>query len=330
MHIPDNYLSPVTCVVMGAVMIPVWTRCVKKVTKEISKKRLPMLGIGAAFSFLVMMFNVPLPGGTTGHAVGASLVAILLGPYAATLCVTIALLIQALFFGDGGLLAIGANCFNMAFIMPFVSYYIYSFVKEKISNEKLQRIGTFLAAYIGITVAALFAAIEFGIQPIFFKDAAGLPLYCPYPLSVSVPAMVVPHLLVAGVVEGLVTVTALAFVKKISKNSIYEGKEVTKRPLYGLLVAMIILSPIGLLASGTAWGEWGTDEIASVSTGGKTLGFIPKAMESGINFKALMADYGISGVNENIGYLLSAVIGVALIIIVFKMINMMVRKKQAN
>ena len=101
MHIPDNYLSPQTCAVMAAAMVPVWTVSIKKVKAEIPKVKLPMLGVGAAFSFLGMMFNIPIPGGTTGHAVGGTLIASLMGPYAACIAVTVALLIQALIFGDG-------------------------------------------------------------------------------------------------------------------------------------------------------------------------------------------------------------------------------------
>lgn len=136
MHIPDNYLSPSTCAVFGAAMIPAWRRAVKKIKDEIPRKKIPMLGIGAAFSFLIMMFNLPLPGGTTGHAVGAVLVAILLGPYSACIAVTASLLVQALFFGDGGVLAFGANCFNMAFIMPFSGYYTFSILKKYFKKEK--------------------------------------------------------------------------------------------------------------------------------------------------------------------------------------------------
>jgi cobalt/nickel transport system permease protein len=125
MHIPENYLSPQTCGVMAAAMVPVWTLAIRKVKTEIPREKLPLLGIGAAFSFVSMMFNVPIPGGTTGHAVGGTLIAILLGPDAACLSVSIALLIQALLFGDGGVLAFGANCFNMAFVLPYLGYAIY-------------------------------------------------------------------------------------------------------------------------------------------------------------------------------------------------------------
>ena len=120
MHIPENYLSPSTCAVMTAAMIPVWAHSIRKVKNELPKEKISMIGVGAAFSFVAMMFNVPLPGGTTGHAVGGTLIAVLLGPEAACIAVSVALLLQALLFGDGGILSFGANCFNMAFVLPFL------------------------------------------------------------------------------------------------------------------------------------------------------------------------------------------------------------------
>ena len=157
MHIPENYLSPSTCAVMAAAMVPVWTYSVKKVKEEIPKVKMPLLGIGAAFSFLGMMFNIPLPGGTTGHAVGGTLIAILTGsPSAGCIAVTIALLIQALLFGDGGILAFGANCFNMAFILPFLGFAIYKLIWEKTGKRKL---AAGIGSYIGINAAAFCAAI---------------------------------------------------------------------------------------------------------------------------------------------------------------------------
>ncbi|MCY6370892.1 cobalt transporter CbiM [Clostridium ganghwense] len=321
MHIPDNYLSPSTCAALGAVMLPIWRRAAVKVKQELSRKKMPLLGICAAFSFLIMMFNVPLPGGTTGHAVGATLAAILLGPYAAAISVTIALVIQALFFGDGGILAIGANCFNMAFIMPFVGYYIYKFISSRLKGEKGEYVASFIGAYISLNVAAFFTALEFGIQPLLFKDAVGLPLYCPYGIEAAIPAMLIPHLLVAGVIEGVVTTAVYGYVKKTSPSAIYEDTSVKMNPIYGLITAMILFVPIGLLATGTAWGEWGTDEIKDM------LGFIPKGMKDGFNFEAIMPDYSISGLPEIAGYILSAVAGVALILIIIKFAT---KKKHKN
>ena len=177
MHIPDNYLSPATCAVMGAAMVPVWTMAVRKVTREVEKARIPLLGIGAAFSFLIMMFNVPVPGGTTAHAVGGTLLAVVLGPWSATICVSIALLVQALLFGDGGILSFGANCFNMAFVIPFLGYFIYRFVSQRVKGQAGEYGGLVAGSYIGINMAALAAAIEFGLQPVLAHNAAGQPLY---------------------------------------------------------------------------------------------------------------------------------------------------------
>lgn len=312
---------------MGAAMAPVWIKTVKKVKEEIPKEKIPLLGVGAAFSFLLMMFNIPLPGGTTGHAVGGTLLAILLGPYAACISITVALFIQALLFGDGGILAFGANCFNMAFVLPFVGYFIYKAVKDNIKSEKGEYLGIILGSYAGLNMAALLTAIEFGIQPLLFKDAAGQALYCPYPLSVSIPAMVIPHLLVAGLVEAVFTVAIVAFIKKVSPGTIYEGKKEKTKAVYGLIVALICLTPLGLLATGTAWGEWGADEIKDVVSGGNALGFIPKGMKEGFNFNAIMPDYAISGLPEAAGYVLSAVAGVAILIIIFKVISSLKKDK---
>src|SRR5271157_4344338 len=125
MHIPDGYLGPATCAAGFAVMIPIWAIASRKVKKTLNAKQVPLLAVGAAFSFVIMLFNVPIPGGSTGHAVGGVLVAILVGPWAALISLSVALAAQALLFGDGGLTALGANCFNMACVLPFSGYLVY-------------------------------------------------------------------------------------------------------------------------------------------------------------------------------------------------------------
>lgn len=330
MHIPDNYLSPSTCAVMGAAMIPVWTIAVKKVKTEITKVKMPLLGIGAAFSFLMMMFNVPLPGGTTVHAVGGTLLAILIGPFSACISVTVALLIQALLFGDGGVLAFGANCFNMAFVLPFLGYFIYKFIKDRVNSEKGEYVGIVIGSYLGINIVALCAAIEFGIQPLLFRNATGQPLYSPYPLSVSIPAMTIPHLLVAGVVEVIFTIAIFSFIKKVSPGTIYEGAKQKTKAVYGLIVALICLTPIGLLAAGTAWGEWGSDEIKDVVSGGNALGYVPEGMKNGFSFEAIMPEYAVKGLPDIAGYILSAAAGVAILLILFKIISRLKKKKTGS
>ncbi len=216
MHIPDGYLSPATCGVMYAASAPFWYTATKKIKRELTSRTVPLLSIFSAFSFTIMMFNAPVPGGTTAHAVGGTLMAIVLGPWAATIGVSIALLIQALFFGDGGILAFGANVFNMAIILPFVGYWVYRLVSRGASQDSRRLwIAAAIGGYVGINAAALAAGIELGLQPLLFHTANGTPLYCPYSLSQSVPAMMLAHLTAAGVAEAVVTGGVVAFLQRV-------------------------------------------------------------------------------------------------------------------
>src|SRR3954452_5179554 len=140
MHIPDGYLSPQTSAVFGAAMLPLWWQSARRVKKVVKSRYVPLLALGAAFSFVVMMFNVPIPDGTTAHAVGGGLIAILLGPWAACVAVSVALLIQALFFGDGGILAFPANAVNMAVVLPFVSYAISAVLSPRAGVTSRRRV----------------------------------------------------------------------------------------------------------------------------------------------------------------------------------------------
>lgn len=315
MHIPDNYLSPSTCAAFGVVMLPIWRRASLKVKNELTRQKMPLLGVAAAFSFLIMMFNVPIPGGTTAHAIGGALVAILLGPYSAVLAVTIALVIQALFFGDGGILALAVNCFNMAFIMPFTAFYLFKLTKQIFKNQKGEYIGAFLGGYISVNAAALFAAVELGIQPLLFKDFSGLPLYSPYGLAISIPAMMIPHLLVIGILEGIITVGAYSYIKKASPDVIYKEKVSKMKFLYTIIGILILATPLGLLANGTAWGEGGLEEIKHF------IGFVPKGMEQGFKFDSPIPGYDFGFSSKYFGYILSALAGVIIILIIFKVLE---------
>src|SRR5580700_3119987 len=116
MHIPDGYLSPSTCLCMFGAAAPFWLVALNRVKRMLNTRMIPLLALFAAFAFVIMMFNLPLPGGTTGHAVGMGVASIVLGPWASIVAISVALVIQAVFFGDGGITAIGANCFNMALV----------------------------------------------------------------------------------------------------------------------------------------------------------------------------------------------------------------------
>jgi cobalt/nickel transport system permease protein len=221
MHIPDGYLGPQTYIPLYGVSVGFWAIAQKKLKKQLSLKHVPYLAMAAAFSFLIMMFNIPIPGGTTGHAVGAGIIAIVMGPWTAVLAVSVVLIIQALLFGDGGITAVGANCFNMAVVMPFVSYWIFKSVKGNAGGGPRIAVAAFLSGYLGLVVAALITAVEFGIQPLIATGVDGRPLYAPYPLSVAVPAMALEHLFPFGIAEGLVTMLLLKYFLKHEPDLVY-------------------------------------------------------------------------------------------------------------
>ena len=318
MHIPDNYLSPASCAVLAVAAAPVVGLSITKVKAQLkeNKELAPMLGIAASLSFLLMMFNVPIPGGTTAHAVGGVLLSILIGPYAASLALSVALLLQALLFGDGGILALGANIFNMAIAMPFVGYAVYHFFRK----QNHETAGVLVGSYVGINVAAFLTAIELGIQPII-STQGGEPLYNPYGLAVTIPAMMVTHLTIAGAVEVFFTYVIYRFVKQVAPQELYTPTSVNTtsfvKKIRYVLIALVVLSPLGLLAEGTAFGEWSADELAEMMTN------VPAGIENGFSFEALFSDYTIPGTNIAIGYILSAITALLIFYILGKMIRTM-------
>ena len=214
MHIPDGYLSPSTCAVLYAAAIGGWYAALKRLKRMLLSRVVPLISVFAAFAFVVMMFNLPLPGGTTGHALGVTIAAIVLGPSGAILAISIALAIQALFFGDGGISTLGANCFNMAMVASLVAYASYRLIAAGAAiTSKRRVVAAAIAGYLAVNAAALVAAIEFGIQPALFHDARGMPLYAPYPLSIAVPAMMIGHLTLAGVAEAVISAGLVAYLQ---------------------------------------------------------------------------------------------------------------------
>ncbi|OGW78400.1 MAG: cobalamin biosynthesis protein CbiM [Omnitrophica bacterium RIFCSPLOWO2_02_FULL_45_16] len=215
MHIPDGYLSPQTGGFFYLVMAPLWIAASKIVKRNLKARQVPYLAFGASFVFVVMMFNIPIPGGSTGHAVGGTLVAILLGPWAAMIMITVALVVQALLFGDGGITAIGANCFNMAFILPFAGYYIYKFISMNSAKDSFRRaLAAGIGAYFGLNTAALSTGIQFGIQPLLHHTSDGKALYCPYGLNIALPAMLLEHMLLFGWLEAIITFLVIRYLQK--------------------------------------------------------------------------------------------------------------------
>ena len=288
----------------------------------------------AAFSFIVMMFNLPLPGGTTGHAVGVAVSAIVLGPSASILAISTALVIQAIFFGDGGITAIGANCFNMAIIGSLSAWVVYRVISGRTPIESPRRVvAAALAGYISINLAALAAAIEFGIQPLFFHDAAGAPLYAPYPLHIAIPAMMIGHLTIAGLAELVISAGVVAYLQRAdpallgAPSAAATGWRSTK-PLWVAMAALMIMTPLGILAAGSAWGEWAPKDFSNQTARTQIAAVSgsmapPSAAPAGLQRLASVWTAPMPGYappflkSAGFGYLLSALMGTGAMILVF-------------
>jgi cobalt/nickel transport system permease protein len=340
LHIPDGYLSPATCAALYAGAAPFWYVSLQRMKRAFNTQMVPLLSVFAAFSFIIMMFNLPLPGGTTGHAVGVGIAAIVLGPWASILGISIALIIQAVFFGDGGITAIGANCFNMAIIGSLAAYAVYRAISGRAAITSPRRVvAAGLAGYIAINLAALAAAVEFGIQPLLYHDATGAPLYAPYPLRIAIPAMMIGHLTIAGLAEMVISAGVVAYLQKSEPSLLratapgaiasavepVSGWRAT-RPLWLALAALLILTPLGILAVGSAWGEWAPEDfsnpasrsaIASASRHQSPPAEAPRGLRSLSSFwTAPMPRYAPPFLkNPAFGYLLSAMTGTGLILL---------------
>jgi cobalt/nickel transport system permease protein len=346
MHIPDGYLSPTTCAFLYAACAPFWAIALNRVKRLLNTRFVPLLSVFAAFSFVIMMFNIPLPGGTTGHAAGIAIAAIVLGVWGSVLAISVALLIQALFFGDGGILAFAANSFNMAIVGSIVAAAVYRLVANRSEiTSKRRVIAAGLAGYAAINAAAFVAAIEFGIQPMLFTDASGAPLYAPYPLHIAVPAMMIGHLTVAGLAEMIVTAGVVAYLQRtdasLLKLTAPDAPDVetgqksgwrSTKPLWVGLAALMILTPLGLLAAGTAWGEWspedfknaeGREQIAAASLNQAPPADAPEGLEKlSTLWTAPIPDYAPAFMNSpQFGYVLSAMFGTGLIIVFFLLVG---------
>lgn len=199
MHIPDGFINVPTVAVTYVVSAAALTYGVKRANKKLGEKHVPLMGVMAAFIFAAQMLNFPVIGGTSGHLVGAALAAILLGPWAGVLILSCVFIVQCLIFQDGGLLALGANIFNMGIVGSFVGYYVYQGFNRLIrGNRRGTLVGGFIGAWMAVVIASIVCAIELAVSGTS-------------PLHIALPAMAGWYAII-GIGEGLITTAVLSFV----------------------------------------------------------------------------------------------------------------------
>lgn len=210
MHIPDGFLDTRTWVGMGCISAMFLSVAVRKANRKISDKHVPLLGVMAAFVFAAQMFNFPVGGGTSGHFMGAALIAILLGPWASVLIMTTVLAVQCLVFQDGGITALGANVFNMGIMGGFAGYYAYAIIQTFVPGRKGVFVGCFIAAWCSIELSAVFCAFELGMSGTM-------------PLKIAVTAMGGVHAVI-GIGEGFITVATLSLLMRVRPDLLHLQK----------------------------------------------------------------------------------------------------------
>lgn len=201
MHIPDGFLDTKTWATLDVVSAATLAYGISRLNRKIEERQIPLMGVSAAFVFAAQMLNFPIAAGTSGHFMGGALVAILLGPWAGMLVMATVLIVQCLLFQDGGLLALGANIFNMGIVGSLVGGYLYQVLKKIWGGQKGLWAGAFLAGWFSIVVSAGLCAVE-------------LALSGTVPLKAALPAMAGIHALI-GIFEGFITVSVVGVLQKV-------------------------------------------------------------------------------------------------------------------
>jgi cobalt/nickel transport system permease protein len=298
MHMADALISPAVGGAMLAVTAGMAAYSAKKISGDMDEKKIPLMGVMGAFVFAAQMINFTIPAtGSSGHLGGGMLLAILLGPYAGFLTMASILLIQALFFGDGGLLAYGCNVFNLGFYTCFIAYpLIYKwFTHRGLTSKNI---------FWGATISALIA-LQLGAFSVVLETLASGRTELPF---ASFVLLMQPIHLAIGLVEGLVTAAVVAFVWKarpevLEKAAAGEamGNISIKKVLTGLVVAVVIVGgALSWFASSSPDGlEWSMERIAGTAELEAPAG-IHQALSDLQSKTAFMPDYGFKASEEEI------------------------------
>jgi cobalt/nickel transport system permease protein len=295
MHIPDGFLSILISLVFWVIAIIVIAIALRKTKQTLGERQVPLMGVMAAAIFAGQMLNFSVAGGTSGHLLGAALASILLGPWPAMLVMTSVVAIQALLFQDGGLLALGANIFNMAIVGVFVSYAVYTFVLRTCKKRTWGfLLSGFLAAWASIFIASLSCALQLAMSGTS-------------PANLAVPAMGTIHALI-GIGEGLITVGALSLVMTARKDllKVDEARSTGNRGILigGSLLALllVVLSPLASVHPDGL--EWVAEQ----------QGFLGAARDALFN---VFPDYTLPGINNPaLSTVIAGIIGAAVVFIV--------------
>lgn len=210
MHMSDGIVNAPTSLIFGVISILFVGLAAVRARADLDDRTAPMAGLVTAFVFAVQMINFPILPGASGHLLGGALVAILVGPWVGTLCITIVLVVQALLFADGGLTALGTNVFNMAIIGVFVGWAVARAMRGLARRSRRGLILTaFVAAFVNTVVASLGFVLEYAIG-----GAAGATTGTVFVLMVGFHALI-------GIGEGVITAATVGAVAAVRPDLVH-------------------------------------------------------------------------------------------------------------
>jgi len=209
MHVPDGFIAPQVYLPLYGVAAGFWAYGARRLRERLDEETLPYLAVLTGLAFVLSTVAIPLPGGTTVHAAGVGLLAVVFGAWTAFMAVSVVLLMQAMLFGEGGITALPLNALAMGLVGGAAAWSAFRGLRRWTERGAL-----FLAGLLSVLLPALLVALVLGIQPLIAHRADGTPLFFPFGLSVTVPALLLPHLLV-GLGEGVLTVLGYDFVHRL-------------------------------------------------------------------------------------------------------------------
>jgi len=212
LHIPDGFISPKVYVPAYAVAAGLWSYGLKRLRRTLDEEAIPRVAVTTAFSFVLMMILLPLPGGISVHATGIGLLAVLFGVWTAFLSISLVLLLQALLFGAGGITSLPVNALAMGLVGGSAAS-----LALRLFRPFGERVSRFAAGWLAVNAAALVLALVLGIQPRLARAADGTPLFFPFGLSVTIPAILVPHAIL-GIGEGILTVIVCGIYARLGER----------------------------------------------------------------------------------------------------------------
>jgi len=290
MHIPDGFVSPAVAAGTGLASIAALGIALGRSQQAFGIRRAPVLGLTTAFIFAAQMINFPVAGGTSGHLLGGTLAAIILGsPWAGTICIATVLIIQAVLFADGGITALGANIFNMAVVGVWVGWLLTKTLHSLLGGSKARLpLASGIAAAVSVVAAAIFCALE-------------LALSGTAPVGIVLPAMTGIHILI-GIGEALITGGVLSYLATARPDLLPGEQQQFRGWLVPVVSIFLVAGVLSLFAS--AWPD-GLEKVA------ENLGFIKLADNIRVSVPTPFADYEIPGLGT-IGTSIAGLLGSAI------------------